>query len=175
MLEMLAIRVRRLVRPLWPRRQELGRSAGGGATDGDLGGDDGGGKQRTAANAASFEPIRDLSALDQLFSASQVRAHILLLHDPSCPVSRRAYRVMAQLPSAVSIIDVTQGKTLSRAVEQCTGVRHESPQVLVLHRRQAIWAASHGRIKLEAISHALETTASGIEDTGGDRPTGSAS
>jgi bacillithiol system protein YtxJ len=51
---------------------------------------------------------------------------------------------MMRLEADIPLIDVRRAHALSRAVEERTGVRHESPQVIVPRRGRAGWSASHG-------------------------------
>ncbi|MGD9892771.1 MAG: monothiol bacilliredoxin BrxC family protein [Dehalococcoidia bacterium] len=106
--------------------------------------------------ATIFDPVPDLTALDHEFARSADGAVLLFLHDPYCPISDAAYGELTQLGQRVALIDVAVGRDLSRAVEQRTGVHHESPQVLVLHDGRAIWSASHGYIRTATVAAALD-------------------
>ncbi len=113
--------------------------------------------------ALRFEPIADEAALDDFFAQSQQAPRLLFLHDPFCGVSAEAEMEMVEVArrEPVALINVSSQKALSRAVEQRTGVRHESPQVHVLYRGETVWSASHWRITAPAVSEALQTTATG--------------
>jgi bacillithiol system protein YtxJ len=43
----------------------------------------------------------------------------------------------------VYIVDVIHNGTVSKRVAERTGIRHESPQTIVLRSGNAIWYASH--------------------------------
>jgi len=105
--------------------------------------------------ATRFVPTTDPAALDRWWEHSHEQPVALFLHDPSCPISARAYRQMAQLGGTVPLIDVRHGRQLSQRIEAKTGVRHESPQVLVLWQGQACWSASHYEVTTDAVSAAL--------------------
>jgi len=51
---------------------------------------------------------------------------------------------MMRLEADSPLSDVRRAHALSRAVAERTGVRHESPQVIVPRRGRAGWSASHG-------------------------------
>src|SRR3954465_9858864 len=99
-----------------------------------------------------FTPISDTAALDPLFAASDEHPVIIFKHDPYCPISARAYQEMAHLDGDVAIIDVANDKDVARAVTERTGVRHESPQVIVVRDGKAVWSASHHRITADGVS-----------------------
>ena len=102
-------------------------------------------------------PVADATALDTLFAASHQATTLLFLHDPGCPISRAAYKQMMRLDDNLSLplLDVRHAQALTRAVEQRTGVRHESPQVLVLSGGAAVWSASHYAITAQTVTDAL--------------------
>lgn len=88
-----------------------------------------------------FLPIRDVEALDALLMEPGVA--LLFLHDPGCPISRVAYREMEQLGGDVPLVDVRFAQDVSRTIATRTGIRHESPQVIVLRDGAPVWSASH--------------------------------
>jgi bacillithiol system protein YtxJ len=79
----------------------------------------------------------------------------IFLHDPWCPLSARAFRQMERLGSELPTLDVAKHRLLSKEIERRTGVRHESPQVIVLRDAVAVWDASHGKVTAEAVRQAL--------------------
>lgn len=104
---------------------------------------------------ARMHSITDAAALDPLFDTAHVAPAILFLHDPGCPISRAAYRQMVRLDADIPLIDVRRAHALSRIVEERTGVRHESPQAIVLRQGRAVWSASHQAITTDAVAGAL--------------------
>jgi bacillithiol system protein YtxJ len=55
----------------------------------------------------------------------------------------------------IYLLDVLASRPLSQAVAARLGVRHESPQVLVLKDRAVRWHGSHYRVTAEAVRKAL--------------------
>lgn len=107
-------------------------------------------------NNANFNEITTLAELEDLFIASKEGKRLLYLHDPWCPVSGRAIQQIAAVDTDVAIVDVSSHREISEAIEERTGIRHESPQAIILEDGSSIWTASHGRITSLAISLALE-------------------
>jgi bacillithiol system protein YtxJ len=103
-----------------------------------------------------FNTVRDAEALEGLFSRSNEAPVLLFKHSNSCPISAQAYKQMKQYKGDVSIIVVQQARELSQAVEQRTGVRHESPQALVLRGGRVVWTASHFDITADAVEQAMK-------------------
>jgi bacillithiol system protein YtxJ len=113
---------------------------------------------RSGSGPATFIPVPDMAALDEWFARSAAHAVVLFLHDPGCPVSAAAYRQMRQVEGEIPLIDVRFARQISCSVEARTGVRHESPQVIVLRRGHAAWSASHYAITAAAVEQALRST-----------------
>ncbi len=105
-----------------------------------------------------FTPITTEESLDALFTSSAQRPVILFKHDPSCPISARAYRELDRVEGEVALVDVEHDQAIASAVAKRTGIRHESPQVIVVKDVQPVWSASHFNIKTDAVSHAADST-----------------
>src|SRR5690348_11749003 len=86
---------------------------------------------RPVRAAVHLVPLRSVSALGELIERSETEPVLLFQHDPYCPISCWAYSELAGLPIDAAVVDVAQDEYLSRTIEERTGVRHESPQVLV--------------------------------------------
>jgi len=104
----------------------------------------------------NFSPVSDAAALEELFARSHTEPVLLFKHSNACPISSRAYRQMEEVTAPVSIVVVQKSRDLSREVEQRTGVRHETPQALVLRNGRAVWNASHFDITAEVVEQAVK-------------------
>lgn len=103
----------------------------------------------------NFNSVSDAAALEELFARSHEGPVLLFKHSNSCPISARAYQQMQGVKTPVSIVVVQQSRDLSREVEQRTGVRHETPQALVLRNGRAVWNASHFDITADGVEQAM--------------------
>ena len=101
-----------------------------------------------------FVPVADRDDLDRLFAESAEQPVVLFKHDFACHISANAYRQLASVPGEVSVIDVGRQKGLADEVATRTGIEHESPQVIVLHNGQPVYAASHWEITGEEVAQA---------------------
>ena len=100
-------------------------------------------------------PVTGRAQVDQLVAQSAQHPVIVFKHDTSCRISRAAYGEMQQITQDVAIIDVAREKDLSHEIADRTGVKHESPQVLVIRDGHAVWSASHYDITHDAIAQAM--------------------
>jgi bacillithiol system protein YtxJ len=90
-----------------------------------------------------------------LLSRSQEQPIVIFKHSTTCPVSAAAYYEMEQFAGEVILVEVQRARELSREIEKQTGIRHESPQVLVLENGKVVWNASHFKVKARAVEEAV--------------------
>lgn len=112
-------------------------------------------RTRGSRTAARFVAVDDAVALDELIERSRERPVLLFNVDPSCGVSSAVRRDVATLDAEVAVVDVHANHELGQLVARRTGVRHESPQVIVLKDGSAVWSASHFAITAGAVRQAL--------------------
>lgn len=98
-----------------------------------------------------FNSITGVEALDSLLEQSHTATVVLFNHDPHCPISARAFAQMEQFDGEVMLVDVSRERLLTREIQGKTGVRHESPQVIILRDGQPAWSASHFEITADTV------------------------
>lgn len=81
-------------------------------------------------------------------------------HSPRCGVSLNAADEVRRFAGSatevpVYVVDVVRDRELAREVERRLGVRHESPQVILLRDGDAVWDASHRAVTARALADAL--------------------
>lgn len=87
---------------------------------------------------------------------------LLFKHSTRCPVSRRAKEEVEEYLEAGPVdfeyefVDVHDHKDRSAEIAEQFGIKHESPQVIVLAEDGTVkWHGSHRAITFEAIKKAL--------------------
>jgi len=100
--------------------------------------------------------VENKESLAELIDRSESTPVIIFKHSTTCPISDSAYREIQQLPNEVHLIEVQSARDVSREFEKKLGVRHESPQVVVVRHGKAVWNASHGQIKANAVATAVQ-------------------
>lgn len=103
------------------------------------------------------QPLLDEAALDEACSHPTA---VIYKHSPRCGMSLSAVNQIGKFMESepdvpVYLVDVVADRKLAREVERRLGVRHESPQAIVLVEGVATWNASHRRVTAEALSSAL--------------------
>lgn len=111
--------------------------------------------------------IKELSAPDQFDEILETSARcpvFLFKHSTACGTSSAAWREFQQWAAGEPRAEFWRVLAIERRelclyLEQQTGVRHESPQVLLFQNGKVVWHQSHWRITVQALRQALETTA----------------
>ena len=104
-----------------------------------------------------FFKIDNKETLDKLITDSQTTPIVIFKHSISCGISSAAYREMEKLEAPVNLLEVQSARDVSREIADRTGIRHETPQVIVLKDGKAVWDASHFDVKAGAVRKALES------------------
>lgn len=113
-----------------------------------------------------MKEMKSATDLEAALNVSQEQPVLLFKHSTACPVSGAAYhRVQAYLNEAgpdappVYMVKVIESRPVSNEIAQRLQVTHQSPQMLLVQNRQAVWNASHGAIDARAIEQALSRVA----------------
>lgn len=101
--------------------------------------------------------------VDRMLEASRERVVALLKHSIACPFSARGQEQFVQLeapddPPLYAVV-VQYARDASNYVAERTGVRHETPQVILLAGEQAVYHASHDAIRTEDLREAARRAA----------------
>ena len=115
-----------------------------------------------------WKKLESEEALQALIGKSREVPSAIFKHSNRCSVS---YLVMKRLEGEwdldekdleIYYLDLVNDRDLSNKIESVFGVRHESPQLLVIKDGQSVYDASHGEISLKGLKEALN--GSGVRD-----------
>lgn len=87
--------------------------------------------------------------------------HLIYKHSNACMtcvfVKRSLDAVVPNFREHVTChyIDVRHSRPLSNFVRELSGIKHESPQVILVHNGQVSWHASHGAIDEQILTDQL--------------------
>ena len=104
---------------------------------------------------ANFITLDSEERLESLFLASHARPVILFKHSNSCGISRGVFNEVSQINGEVNLIVVQDARNVSNLLAERTGIRHESPQAIVLKQGEPVYHASHYDITAEDIDTAI--------------------
>lgn len=107
--------------------------------------------------------LRSIAELDAAMAASSERPQVLYKHSTRCNVCRYS---LAEVRDAEGdepdtagwhVLDLLAHREVSDAIAERTGVRHKSPQVIVVRNGDVIAHASHGDITAAWIRDAVRS------------------
>lgn len=101
--------------------------------------------------------IKTVQALDGVWNDD---ALVLFKHSTQCGRSAQVYEEVrnfkAEHPEVrIHLVKVIEARPVSNEVERRTGVRHESPQVLILKSGAVVWHEAHLRVTAGALAEHL--------------------
>ncbi len=99
--------------------------------------------------------ITEKGSLAELNEQSKERPVVIFKHSLTCPISAAAYDQMSRYDGEVALVEVQVAGALSREIGEKLGVRHESPQVIVLDKGKVAWDVSHFDITAESVADAV--------------------
>lgn len=113
--------------------------------------------------------LQQLDELDRLIAVSEERPVLLFKHSYTCGVSAEALdELIAHLNDEITgvqyaMVTVQTHREVSNAVSTRLGVRHETPQALLVRDGRVVWSASHFRVNAAELSRALRDRLAGDE------------
>jgi thioredoxin 1 len=106
--------------------------------------------------------LRDVESVEAAIAESRERPVLLFKHSRYCGVSCEALdelrsHIDAQAASTVAykMVTVQTHRPVSDAIAQRLGIRHETPQAILIRHGKTVWNASHFRITATQLNQAI--------------------
>ena len=109
----------------------------------------------------SLKTLPDTAALDAAIAESRERPVLIFKHSRTCGISCEAFDELhahladAAAEASYNLITVQSHRGLSDEAAKRLGVRHETPQVILLRDGVPVWNASHFRITAQELTRVL--------------------
>lgn len=107
-------------------------------------------------------PLQDMESLEAAIAESQDRPVLLFKHSRYCGISCEALdELQMHIDNreagavAYKMITVQTHRPVSDAVSHRLGIRHETPQAILLRDGKPVWNASHFRITATELDQVL--------------------
>lgn len=100
-------------------------------------------------------PLNSLNQLEEI--STQSEPVLIFKHSTRCPVSSMAKRNIEfesiLLPKNIQtyFLDLIKFRDISNQVSEIWKIKHESPQVLLIHNHKCIYTSSHNEINVADI------------------------
>lgn len=106
-----------------------------------------------------MERIKSIENWRELLEQSLEKPFLLFKFSTTCMNSLTAMKELktfeTELP--IYIVIVQEDRHISNTIEKDLGVKHESPQLLILKDGRAMWQATHYKIKQALLRDAITT------------------
>ena len=108
-----------------------------------------------------LKALLDTAALEAAIAESRERPVVIFKHSRTCGISCEAFDELhahladAQADASYHLITVQSHRRVSDEAEVRLGVRHQTPQVILLKDGVPVWNASHFRITATELSRVL--------------------
>lgn len=108
-----------------------------------------------------LKTLPDTAALEEAIAESRERPVVIFKHSRTCGISCEAFDELsahvaeAAVDASYNVITVQSHRGVSDEAEARLGVRHETPQVILLRNGVPVWNASHFRITADALTRVL--------------------
>ena len=126
----------------------------------------------------ALKALSGIDDLDRALAATDERPLLLFKHSFTCGVSAEALDELVshlnerEPDASYAMVTVQTHREVSNAVAKKLGVRHESPQALLICGGRVVWSASHFRVTAAAVRAALQTLSPVQRPTPTTTPTG---
>ena len=109
-------------------------------------------------------PISGIDELERMLLESRTRPLLLFKHSYTCGVSAEAldevYAHIEEQAGGVryAMVTVQTHRDVSNAIAERLGIRHETPQAILVRNGRAVWNASHFRVTASEVDRAIQAT-----------------
>ncbi|WML45682.1 bacillithiol system redox-active protein YtxJ [Neobacillus sp. PS3-40] len=105
-----------------------------------------------------MEKIDEINQFDNLVKTKN--KFFLLKHSITCPVSQAAYQEYQKFADdhkdiPTYFLTVQDSRPLSNEIADKYQIKHESPQAILFSNTEAVWHASHWKIKNQSLASAF--------------------
>jgi bacillithiol system protein YtxJ len=117
-----------------------------------------GSSSKSESQARSFwKELKSVTELKQVIEASEESRQVIFKHSTRCIISRTVLRNFeadwdeSKHKGDMYFLDLIAHRDVSNAIEELTGVLHQSPQLVVIEGGKAILNRSHQAIRAEEL------------------------
>jgi bacillithiol system protein YtxJ len=105
---------------------------------------------------AVINKIDSVEELEEIFAKSNEKPVALFKHSTTCPISADVYHEIKNVDGEINLVVVQTARSISNEIAARTGIRHESPQAIVLKDGKPVYHASHYDITSNEVNEKLK-------------------
>jgi len=109
---------------------------------------------------SSLKELTATEEFDQVWEKSTEGPVLVFKQSTTCPISAAAFEEFQKYANTngktddVYFLKVRESREVSNYVADVTGVRHQSPQILLIDNKSVKWNESHSKITIDSIESA---------------------
>jgi bacillithiol system protein YtxJ len=111
-----------------------------------------------------YTRLLSVDEIEPLFERSKEQPVFLFKHSLTCPISTAAFQEYEKYlknraddeGGVHTLVEIQNAREVSSAIAERSGIRHESPQAILLRDGDVAWHASHWEIKSETLAGAIK-------------------
>jgi bacillithiol system protein YtxJ len=104
-------------------------------------------------------PLTDVAQLDAIKEESRLHPVVIFKHSTTCSISAMAKNRLEreEAPEGVPAyyLDLLTYRPISNAIAQQFGIKHESPQLLIIRNGECVYDESHNGVRMDELKEAL--------------------
>lgn len=114
---------------------------------------------------SSLTTLSTTAELEQALARSSSQPIVIFKHSPTCGISAQAHESISEWLAASApaaefyVVPVQASRALSNELTKRFGIRHESPQAMLIDQGTVVWHGSHFRATATSIAAALDKLA----------------
>ena len=111
----------------------------------------------TATSHIDWQLLNSPAELENIKEKSTTKPQVILKHSTRCPISSMAKKRLErhwnfdEQTLDIYYLDLIAYRSISNQIADDFGVTHESPQILIIKNKQAVFHTSHNDISVEVI------------------------
>lgn len=116
-------------------------------------------EEKKEIESVPWNELNRIEQLETIEKESEESYIAILKHSTRCGVSKMVlrmfesdYNLPEDAPVKLYFLDLIAFREVSNAVAEKFGVRHESPQLIVLHNRKVLHHASHQQVQASKLN-----------------------
>lgn len=112
---------------------------------------------------STWKELTDLEEWSNILEESSDKPVLVFKHSTTCPVSAKAYHAFeAYLNDGPNenvnyvLVKVQKSRPVSNQIASDLGIKHESPQTILVRNKEAVWNTDHSKITVASLREALK-------------------
>lgn len=120
--------------------------------------------EKSEVGMAEYSRLEDIAEIEDWISKSHDKPVVFFKHSLTCPISTAGFNEYEKFlanrtgdsGAHYTLVEIQKARPVSQEITDRTGVKHESPQALVVRHGSVTWHASHWSIRADALADAVD-------------------